>query len=562
MGNKGNVSGIKARMLYVGVLAMLLVAQGCQRTGQAYDVVVYGGTPAGVIAAVSASRNGASVLLIEQTGHVGGMSTSGLNTAESEHMIDNSITGLAREFYVRMGSRFPEAYFQTFENGRSLRFKTGDPAFFFESGVAEREFLALLDEQGIQVLYNRHIASADVRDRRIASITLVGGQRVTGRTFIDCSYEGDLMARSGVSYTYGRESRDAYGEPYAGIRFVDDTLRSGTVDAHGKRLPFFSENTGLRPGAGDNRVMTYNFRPTMTKDPRNKRPVTEPASYDAARYALLADFLAEYPDTRLDELIGIYDRGNGKYEFNNQQHSSISLGLFGGNVDYPDASYARRQEIHDDHKAYTLGYLYFLGHDERVPEALRAEMRSFGFAKDEFTDNGNFPYYLYVREARRLVGDYVMTQHDVLETREKPDAVALGSHWIDSHHVQRIALSDSTFTNEGRVWHVVTQPFELPYRMLLPKASEMRNLLVPVCASISHVAFCAYRLESTWMQMGHVAGTAAALALRHGADVSAIDVATLQTRLREEGMIPKNGELGGFDDYRQPHPHAETQTTE
>jgi len=532
-------------------MIILLLALACQRQDKDYDVVIYGGTPAGVIAAVSAARNHAKVLLIEQTDHVGGMNTSGLNTAESEHMINNSITGFAREFYIRMGTHFSEAYFQTFRNGRDLKFKKGDPAFFFESNIAEKEFMAMLNEQQVAVLYREYISSASVKARRIQTITLESGKTISAHTFIDCSYEGDLMAKAGVSYTYGRESHDTYNESYAGIRLMDDTLISATTDKHGKRLPYFSENAGWREGAGDNRVMTYNFRPTMTKDTANKIPVTKPVNYDPDRYQLLADFVQQYPSTKLGDLIGIYDRGNGKFEFNNQQHSTISLGLFGGNVDYPDAGYERRKEIYDDHKDYTLGYLYFLGHDKRVPEKLRQEMRSFGFAKDEFADNGNFPYYLYVREARRMLGDFVLTEHDILVNRTKDDAVTLGSHWIDSHHVQRIAVSDTSFTNEGRIWHTVTQPFEIPYGVLLPKREEVHNLLVPVCSSLSHVAFCSYRLESTWMQMGHVAGSAAAIARRKGTDVSSLDVRMLQQELRKEGMLFKNDELGEFNDYNE-----------
>lgn len=514
-----------------------------------YDVIVYGGTPGGVIAAVAASRNAARVLLIEQTRHVGGLNTSGLNTAESEHMIDNAITGFAREFYVRMGANFMEEYFQTFRKGQ-IKFKKGDPAFFFESHIAEKEFLNMLKEAGVDIVYERFVDEAIMNENRIETIILDDGTSHSACVFIDCTYEGDLMARAKVSYTYGREGIDRYNESYAGIRMLDDTLPGRTIDGKGKLLPYFSKNENLIPGNGDNRVMNYNFRPTMSKEPGNMRPVTLPPNYDPERYQLLTDFLKAHPDTKLGDLIGIYERGSGKWEFNNRQHSSISLGLFGGNVEYPDADYEKRKEIYQDHKDYTLGYLYFLGHDESVPQKLREEMLSYGFAKDEFKDNDNFPYYLYIREARRMQGDFVMTQHDILANRTKNDAVTLGSHWIDSHHVQRVAITDSTFTNEGRIWHRVTEPFEIPYRVMLPKAAEVKNLLVPVAASLSHVAFCAYRLESTWMQMGHVAGTAAGLSLKYNTDPAALEIADLQYKLRLEGMIFKIDDLGDFDDYK------------
>lgn len=530
-------------------IAILMFVIAFEATAQKFDVIVYGGTPSGVIAAVAAARNHASVLLIEQTGHVGGLSTSGINTAESEHMINNAITGFAREFYINMGMNFSDEYFKTFRNGQNLDFKKGDPAFFFESNIAEKEYFALLKSAGVTTIYNRFLDKSNITDNHITSITLDNGETYEAKMFIDCTYEGDLMAASKVSYTWGRESKDQYGESYAGIRLYDDTLKARTTDKKGRLLPYFSSNHGLVNGSADRRVMNYNFRPTMTKDPNNMRVVTAPSNYDPARYQLLADFLKEHPNTKLTDLVGIYGRGHGKWEFNNQQNSTISLGLFGGNVEYPDASYEKRRQIFQDHKDYTIGYLYFLGHDKSVPQALRDEMLSYGYAADEFKDNENFPYYLYIREARRMQGDFVMTQNDVLVNREKPDAVALGSHWIDSHHVQRVAVSKTSFTNEGRIWHKITEPFEIPYRVILPKSTEVSNLLVPVCGSLSHVAFCTYRLESTWMQMGHVAGTAAALSIKHGKEPRTLPIHVLQYKLRTEGMILKISELGPYTDY-------------
>ncbi len=529
-------------------LALLFLID--QLHAQQYDVVVYGGTPAGVIAAVAAARNHAKVLLIEQTNHVGGLSTSGINTAESEHMINNAITGFAREFYVNMGLNFSNEYFESFRYLEDMPFKKGDPAFFFESHIAEKEFLAMLNDAQVEVIYQKYLSKVNMEGNRIKNITLDDGATYAATIFIDCTYEGDLMAGAKVSYTWGRESIDQYKETYAGIRFTDDTLQARTVDKKGKLLPYFTAHENLVAGSADKRVMNYNFRPTMSKDPKNMRPITQPANYDPSRYQPLADFLKEHPDTKLTQLVGIYARGSGKWEFNNQQNSTISLGLFGGNLDYPDATLERRKQIYQDHKDYTMGYLYFLGHDRSVPASLKDEMLSYGYAADEFKDNGNFPYYLYIREARRMQGDFIMTQHDILNNREKPDAVALGSHWIDSHHVQRVAVSKNSFTNEGRIWHKVTEPFEISFRVILPKRSEAANLLVPVCGSLSHVAFCSYRLESTWMQMGHVAGTAAALSVRESTDPRNLPIEKLQYKLRTEGMILKLGELGPYTDYK------------
>lgn len=533
----------------LSVFFLTLLMFHCSSKDTDYDVVVYGGTPSGVIAAVAAARNGASVVLIEQTRHVGGLSTSGLNTAEVNHMINQSITGIARDFYTMMGEHYSTKYFESFGHGKKLNFKPGDPAFFFESHVAEEVFNEMLSEEGIEVVFEAYMEDVSKSKNQITSIHLDNGRDLSGEIFIDATYEGDLMARSGMHYTYGRESQEKYNESYAGIRFVDDTLYGRTVDENGKLLPYFTKNEGLIPGAADQRVMNYNFRPTMTKDPDNFVPVTKPENYDPRQFSLLSDYLSKNPDTRIWDLIGVYRRGNNKFEFNNKQHSTISLGLFGGNVDYPDADYEKREEIYQAHKDYTLGYLYFLGHDQSVPGQLKEDMLSYGFCKDEYQDNNHFPYYLYIREARRLVGDSVFTQHDILENRTKEDAVAIGSHWIDSHHVQRVAISDTSFTNEGRIWHKVTEPFELPYSIILPKNKECANLLVPVAASTSHVAFCAYRLEPTWMQMGHVAGTAAAMAIKSGKSLHEIAVPDLQQQLKNEKMILKIKDLGPYDDY-------------
>ncbi|MBD3375623.1 FAD-dependent oxidoreductase [candidate division KSB1 bacterium] len=516
---------------------------------QKYNVCIYGGTPSGVIASIAASRNGMTVLLVEQTRHVGGLATSGLNTSETNHMINKAITGIACEFYIRMGDHFSPEYFDTFASGRKLDFQAGDPAFFYESHIAEKTFQDMLAEENIELMYQAYVTHVEKSGTDIKMIVLNDTLWVDAQIFIDCTYEGDLMARSGVSYTYGRESIETYNESLAGIRLYDKEFETRTVDENGELLPYFSRPEGLVPGQGDNRVMNYNFRPTMTQDPDNFVPVKRPENYDSTRYQLLADYLEHHPDTHIWNLVGIYRRGNNKFEFNNQQNAIISLGLFGGNIDYPDADYKRRREIVQDHKDYTLGLLYFLGHDERVPEQLCQEMLSYGFAKDEYPDNNHFPYYLYIREARRMIGDFVGTEHDILQQRSKADAVCLGSHWIDSHHVQRVALSDTTFTNEGRIWEKITQPYELSYRLLLPKATECTNLLVPVCASLSHVAFCSYRLEPTWMQMGHVSGTAAALAIKSTDSLHNLDIDALQQSLVREDMIVKIDVLGPYRDY-------------
>ncbi len=487
-----------------------------------YDVVVYGGTPGGVIAAVAAGREGAKVLLVEQTQHVGGLNTSGIGTAESEHMIEETISGLPLEFYQRMTKFYGKEKVQ----------------FYFESHVAEKTFKDLLSEAGVKVLYGAFVQKVNKKGNAIQSIRLTDGKDLAAKVFLDCTYEGDLMARAGVSYTYGRESKQEYGESYAGVRFMDEPIEASPYDDSGKLLPGFVERSTLTEGQADKRVMNYNFRLVMsTLD--NRIPFPKPDKYNPDRFVLLKRLLKNKPDTKFRDLIDLYKWSypTGKFETNNKQKSVISLGHFGGNVEYPDADYPKQKAIYDDHKNWTLGFLYFLANDPSVPKTLHDEVNQYGLTADEFKDNGNFPYYLYVREARRMKGTLIQTQKDILEERSKPDGICLGSHWIDSHHVQRVAVSKTQFVNEGRIWHATTAPYEFSYRTLTPKASECTNLLVPVCLSVSHVAFCSARVESTWMQLGNSAGIAAAMAARQQKTVQEINVAALQARLKEKGVI-------------------------
>ncbi len=488
-------------------------------------VVVYGGVPCGIAAAITAAREGAQVVLIEPTKHVGGLSTSGINTAESEHMLKWTIGGFADEFYRRLGKHYG----------------TGKPEYFFESGVAEKTYLDMLREAGVEVRYGVSVDTVAKDGARITEITLTDGTKLKAAVFIDAGYEGDLMAKANVTHTVGRESKTEFGEEAAGVRF-DKTVRNArTVDANGKLLPGISAwAKDLQEGDAHRAPMNYNFRLTVAKDPKLQVPIPAPKNYDAGRYALLADWLrartADKTAVKLEDIIDLYGRRNGKFELNNKQNSIISLGHFGGQFDWPNADYATRQRIYDDHLDYTLGLLHFLANDDAVPEKVRTQMRALGLHKDEFADNGHLPYQLYVREARLMRGEHVVTQQDVQENRRKPDTIGMSSHFIDSHHVQRVALSEKEFVNEGRIWRM-GYAYQIPYRALTPKAAECTNLLVPGAASFTHVAFCTLRLESVWMITGHAAGIAAALAAKDDVAVQQVPLATLQEKLRAQNQV-------------------------
>ncbi|MBL8230546.1 MAG: FAD-dependent oxidoreductase [Bryobacterales bacterium] len=490
-----------------------------------WDVCVYGGVPCGIASALAAAREGAKVLLIEPTKHVGGLSTSGINTAESEHMLLWTIGGIALDFYKRLGGHYG----------------TGKPEFFFESSVAEKVYLAMLREAGVTIRYGARVDRVDKAASHIRGIRLTDGSVIQAKVFVDAGYEGDLMARAGVPAVSGRESRDEFGEEAAGVRFDKVVTKAATVDSSGRLLPGISAwARDLKEGSAHRGVMNYNFRLTFARDEALRRPFPKPQKYDPVRYSLLRNWLlskqASGQPVKLAGILDFYPRRNGKFEVNNKQAAIISLGHFGGQFDYPEASYARREQIVADHWDYTLGLIHFLASDQAVPASLQAEMHSWGLHRQEFADNGNLPYQLYVREARRMRGASIVLQKDCIDERRKDDAIGISSHFIDSHHVQRVALSEQEFVNEGRIWRT-SMAYQIPYRALTPNPEHCTNLVVPGAASFSHVAFCSYRLESVWMIAGHAAGVAAAFAAKANQSIQRIDVKSLQQKLRAQGQV-------------------------
>ncbi len=496
------------------------------------------GVPCGIASAITAAREGANVLLIEPTKHVGGLSTSGINTAESEHMLKWTIGGFADEFYRRLGKHYEDTKaLQTYPH----KDKRLDTIYFFESSVAEKVYRGMLKEAGVEVRYGAGVDAVMKDGAKITGITLTDGAKFAAKVFVDASYEGDLMARAGVKYAVGRESKAEFGEEAAGIRFDKTPRRARTVDAQGKLLPGISAwAKDLKEGDAHPAPMNYNFRLTVAKDPKLQVPIPAPKRYEPSRYSLLADWLrdqtAQKKPVKLSDIIDLYERRNGKFELNNKQSAIFSLGHFGAQFEWPDASYEQRARIYEDHMDYTLGLLHFLATDAAVPANVQQDMKALGLHKDEFADNGHLPYQLYVREARRMRGEYVMTQQDVQTDRRKPDGIGMGSHFIDCHHVQRVALNGHEFVNEGRIWRM-GYAYQIPYRALTPKAGECSNLLVPGAASFTHVAFCTLRLESTWMIVGHSAGLAAAMAAKGGSEVREVNIPALQDKLRAQQQV-------------------------
>jgi len=517
-----------------------------------YDLVVYGGTSAAVTAAVQAKRMGRSAIVVAPDKHLGGLSSGGLGWTDTGRK--EVIGGLAREFYHRVWRHYQndDAWqWQRREEygnrGQGTAAVDGDKRtmWIFEPHVAEAVFDRLVAEHDVPVMRDEWLdrdRGVEKEGTRIVAVTTLAGNTYRGRAFIDATYEGDLMAAAGVSYHVGRESTEVYGEQYAGVQkdvrhhkhyfakpvspyVVPDDPKSGL-------LPRVSAEPPGENGQGDRRVQAYCFRMCLTKVPENRVPFEKPEGYDPREYELLARVFA----TGWRETFEKFDPiPNAKTDTNN--HGPLSTDNIGFNYDYPEASYARRREIVAEHERYQKGLMYYIANDPKVPEEVRREMARWGLAKDEFEDNGHWPHQIYVREARRMQGRYVMTEHDCLGRKETPESVGMGSYTMDSHNVQRYVTPDGHVQNEGDVGVRTPRPYRVSYGSLVPKREECTNLLVPVCVSSSHIAFGSIRMEPVFMILGQSAATAAVMALDDGLAVQDVEYAKLRERLVGDGQV-------------------------
>jgi hypothetical protein len=497
-----------------------------------YDVVVYGATAGGVVTAVSAAREGLRVALLEPGKHVGGMVSGGLSLTDIGR--SEVIGGYSLEFYARVADEY-----KTTTEGQPF-------AWYAEPHVAEKIFHDMLREAGVKVFYGRRLrekTGVTKQGGRIAAITTENGETWRARIFADASYEGDLMAQAGVSYTWGREGTSEYGESLAGVAehtpFHQFLVRVSAFDENGRLLPEISSEPRGAIGAADRKVQAYNFRMCLSDDPANQVPYAQPPNYDPKRYELLARLIeatakAKGRPPHFGEVASVDRTVKHKTDINN--NGAFSTDYIGKSWEYPEASYARRAEIWQEHIDYIKGFFYYLAHDPRVPEELRKEVNSWGLAKDEFVDTGHWPHQLYIREARRMTGEFVATQKDLQTELTKPDVIGMGSYNSDSHNVQRVATPDGAVENEGDV-QVGVKPYQIPYRVMLPKRAQAENLLVPVCFSASHVAYSSLRMEPQYMIIGQAAGVAAKLAIQSNKPVQDIDTAALTARLRAQGAV-------------------------
>ncbi len=519
-----------AALVWLSTLPSLFAAETA-------DVVVWGATPAGITAAVGAAREGVRVTLVEPADFVGGVMSGGLSFSDSNQTDRRVMLGLFEEVHLRI-----ERHYQ--QLGVVLPYRVAEKdhtPWTYEPHVAEKIFNELLEEAGVSVFLEEELESIELRDGGIAALT-TSQRRFEAKVFVDASYEGDLMARAGVNWTIGREGRQQYGERYAGRQTPKPpVLAVNPRDDQGRLLPLITAEDAGDETAGDDRVMVYSFRLCLTKELENQIPFTQPPGYDPARYELVRRFVTAHPPRRL--LFDPYPLPGDKFDGNNSIGGQISIGLVGGGNRWCEASYAERKQIWQEHRDYTQGLIWFMATDPAMPTALREEMQSYGYPRDEFARHGHFSPALYVREGRRMLGRYVLTERDILHEVSKSDSIGVGSFPIDSHDVQRVvAAGGDGFVNEGTIFPVkmdgrrLGQPHQLPYRAITPHEQECRNLLVPVALSCSHVAFSSVRVEPTWMVLGHSAGVAAALASQRNESVQAIPYPVLREHLLAQGQ--------------------------
>jgi len=523
--------------------------------GATADVVIYGCTSGAITAAIQTKKMGKSVIIVCPEKHLGGLTAGGLGWTDSGNKA--VIGGLSRDFYHRVWLHYEKAEAWKWQKreqygnkgqGTEAVDKTGRTMWIFEPHVAEQVYEEWVKELKIPVIRNAWLdreKGVKMANGKIQSIQMLDGKTYEAKVFIDCTYEGDLMAAAKVDYHVGRESMATYNEKWNGVQVgvLHHRHHFGAVpkpispyvapgNPSSGTLPGISTaNPGVY-GEGDNKVQAYCYRMCLTQHDANRVPFPKPDKYDVKEYELLLRvFEAGWRETfrKFDPI------PNLKTDTNN--HGPFSTDNIGKNYDYPDANYARRKEIVDEHINYQKGLLYFIANDPRVPADVRTEFAKWGLAKDEFKDNGNWPHQMYIREARRMVGKYVMTENELTKKKPTPESVGMGSYGIDSHNIQRYITPDGYVQNEGDIGVSTNGPYQISYGSLVPKKGQAGNLLVPVCLSSSHIAYGSIRMEPVFMILGQSAATAAVMAIEGKTDVQDVPYEKLKARLVADGQV-------------------------
>jgi hypothetical protein len=519
------------RIISVFIMAFLLIppVKAQKVKISKVDICIYGGTSAGVIAAYTAKKMGKTVILIEPGRHLGGMSSGGLGFTD----IGNKyvVTGLARDFYRRVGKQYGK-----FEQ------------WIFEPKVAEAIFKDYIKRAGVTVLYENRVIGVKRAGNVIREISLENSyepssftnQSIKAKVFIDCSYEGDLMANAGISYTVGREANSLYNETFNGVQLLKGHQFPDGIDPYivpgdsASGLLWGISKEPVKPnGTGDRKVQAYCFRTTLTNVPENRIPITKPDNYDPLKYELWLRLMSKGNWKSMYSGFIWSMMPNRKTDINN--YGGFSMDMIGMNWDYPDASYDKRKKIWKEHEDYTKGLFYFVGHDSRVSDTFRKEMLEWGYPKDEYTDNGNWTHQLYIREARRMIGELVMTQHHCQGKELVNDGIGMAAYTMDSHNCDREVVKEMV-KNEGNIEAGGFGPYPISYRAIIPKQSESVNLLVPVCLSATHIAYGSIRMEPVFMVLGQSSAVAACLAIDKGLALQNVNVKDIQAILKNNPL--------------------------
>lgn len=547
----------RIKLSLIFFLPFVLITQSCNQTksGTDYQIIVYGGTSAGISAAIQASRMDKSVLIIEPTHRLGGLTTGGLGQTDIGNK--QAIGGIAREFYQNI-----QKYYENPENwiwqeksgyrdgGQTRTGENEDAMWTFEPSAALNVYKKMIEDEDIDIVYNQRLdreAGVRMDNSTILSITMESGEEYSAEIFIDATYEGDLMATARVSYTVGREDNSEYGESLNGLQanltsltLLGDTSVNGRnhnfvdgVDPYIKKgdpesglLPFIDQGKPGKMGQGDHRVQAYCFRMCLTDHPDNRIPFEKPENYNELDYELLfRNYEAGYNSIPWINS----SMPNRKTDTNNRD--GFSTDFIGQNYDYPEASYKERDKIIEKHRKYQKGLMWSLAYHPRIPKQIRDEVSRWGTCKDEFEREDGWQQQLYIREARRMVSDYVMTQKHCEGIEKVEDAVGLAAYGMDSHQVQRYVTVDDFVKNEGNVQAHVDAPYPISYRSIIPGEVECNNLLVPVCLSATHIAFGSIRMEPVFMVLGQSAAIAGSMAVDKNKSLHDIKYINLEKEL-------------------------------
>ncbi|WP_158843867.1 FAD-dependent oxidoreductase [Algibacter sp. L1A34] len=544
----------KIVLLLMLVVSLIQVSCGSSEEKQEYDadVIIYGGTSAAITTAVQLKRMHKSVLIVCPEKHIGGLSSSGLGFTDLGNK--EVIGGISKEFYTSVYNHYqdeaawnwqPRNEYGNEGQGTTAIDDDLKTMWTFEPHVAENIFEKMVTDNDIKVIRNKWLDrnnGVELLDGKIVSITMLTGEKYTGKIFVDGTYEGDLMAAANVNYHVGREANSVYNETWNGVQkgvyhhshnFQELNISPYVIpgDSTSGVLPRISTAPPGEQGSGDNRVQAYNYRLCTTNAEGNVVPFEKPKDYDPAEYELLRRV---FKGGRYS-MFGGGEIPNHKRDVNNVgPFSSDNIGM---NYEYPEASYEERKVILEEHINYHKGLLYFWGHDESVPERFRKSIKKWGLAKDEFQDNNHWPYQIYVREARRMIGDFVMTENEILGRSKVDKPIGMGSYTMDSHNVQRYITKDGYVQNEGDLGVDAEEPYQIHLGTILPKQKECKNLIVPLAVSSSHIAFGSIRMEPVFMILGQSAGTLAALALDEDIDIHEVSYDELKEKLIADGQV-------------------------